>query len=557
LLRSRDRAWLFISAAFVALLAVTHNITALYVLPLLALYLVLMAWHEHVFSRLPTAAAALALGLGLSAFYWLPAIAERGYIRLGGIVGGDFDATRNLFPLVKIVQPSLVFHYWGGLAFHFALSQVLLATVSILATAFQPKSLRFTLGVWAGALTLILFLLSDLSQPLWQVVPLVRYIQFPWRLLGPAALLVALLSGSLLCWRHMSRIAGLIVVPAILAFIFYTGTRDLQPPFRPDLFHITDAQIGKQDIYERGPAFPLYGDYLPVSLTCELARSRPSEAPALPPLVAQPAVQITSDGANSLRLRIDAPVPFTLRLPRIYFPNWQVYAAGHLVATGAGGLCGLVTVALPAGEYPVVAQFVDTPLRRTANAISLLGLLALAAGTVRIHSLRPALWVIVFLAVILACLALRHQGLGQPPRQPVALTAQFEDGISLLGYHLEHETLRPGATLTLRLYWLANKTPAEDYKVFVHLVKPDDVETVAQADSAPVLGYSPTSRWDPGELVVDEHQVPIGGDVTPGIYRIVIGIYRPETLQNLRVAGAREILPGDRVVLRDVEVLGE
>ena len=78
LLRSENRSWLWASAGLVALLMLAHNITALFALPLLVGYVVLHAWHEGAWRRLPAVALAIGLGLSLSAFYWVPALAERG-----------------------------------------------------------------------------------------------------------------------------------------------------------------------------------------------------------------------------------------------------------------------------------------------------------------------------------------------------------------------------------------------------------------------------------------------------------------------------------------------
>jgi hypothetical protein len=151
-------------------------------------------------------------------------------------------------------------------------------------------------------------------------------------------------------------------------------------------------------------------------------------------------------------------------------------------------------------------------------------------------------------------LLVARYGVGQPPRHPVSAAANFEDEIRLLGYHLPKDTWRPGDDLPLHLYWLAQRTPAEDYKVFVHLIKPDDSGKVAQIDGLPLSGYGPTSRWEPGEIVVDEHSLHLDESMPPGAYSIVVGLYHPETVENLRVHDASQVLPGDRVVLGQIDV---
>jgi hypothetical protein len=147
-----------------------------------------------------------------------------------------------------------------------------------------------------------------------------------------------------------------------------------------------------------------------------------------------------------------------------------------------------------------------------------------------------------------------HQGFGQPPQQPRASPANFEETVQLLGYDLPRATWRPGEKLALRLYWLVQKAPPENYEVFLHLANLDDSGKVAQSDTDLMGGYNPAARWLPGELIVDERQLELGADVRPGTYRLLLGMYRPQNTQNLIVRGAPEVLPGNRVVLTEIEV---
>lgn len=94
-----------------------------------------------------------------------------------------------------------------------------------------------------------------------------------------------------------------------------------------------------------------------------------------------------------------------------------------------------------------------------------------------------------------------------------------------MGYHSENDTLRAGDTLTLRLYWLARKTPSGNDTVFVHVARPDDSDGIGQDDAQPVLDQSDTGRWDPDELEVDERQLTIAKDAAPGTYHVLAGFY--------------------------------
>ena len=85
----------------------------------------------------------------------------------------------------------------------------------------------------------------------------------------------------------------------------------------------------------------------------------------------------------------------------------------------------------------------------------------------------------------------------------------------------------------------------------------DDSGKVAQSDSPPISGYSPMTQWEPGEIVVDQQHLQLDETVPPGRYRLLMGLYRPDAMQNLAVLQATEVLPGDRVVLAEIEVTDE
>ncbi len=90
--------------------------------------------------------------------------------------------------------------------------------------------------------------------------------------------------------------------------------------------------------------------------------------------------------------------------------------------------------------------------------------------------------------------------------------------------------------VTLTLYWQARRTPDFDYSVFAHLINAAG-EVVAQADHAPgeQTGYPP-SRWQPEDLVADEHRVELPPDLPSGMYRFRVGMYNWQTGRQLPLA---------------------
>jgi mannosyltransferase len=148
-------------------------------------------------------------------------------------------------------------------------------------------------------------------------------------------------------------------------------------------------------------------------------------------------------------------------------------------------------------------------------------------------------------------------GAGEPVRRPSSYSANLQDEIRLVGYDAGRTDVRRGDTLHIRLYWFVQSAPSDNYKVFLHLIKPGNPAQVAQADGEPLLGYSPTTRWEPGELVADDHDFEMPSDLAPGDYQLLVGMYQPSNMRNLAVTNAREVLPGDRIVLTTLRVTNE
>jgi hypothetical protein len=106
-----------------------------------------------------------------------------------------------------------------------------------------------------------------------------------------------------------------------------------------------------------------------------------------------------------------------------------------------------------------------------------------------------------------------------------------------------------GKNMALRLFWQALQKPEDDFTVFVHLTGADG-RVLAQVDSQPRHGSYPTSLWDRGETVEDEHVLALPSDLPPGPYGVKVGLYRLRTLERLPVfdaGGGR--MPNDEVPL--------
>jgi hypothetical protein len=140
-----------------------------------------------------------------------------------------------------------------------------------------------------------------------------------------------------------------------------------------------------------------------------------------------------------------------------------------------------------------------------------------------------------------------------PARRPTdevvdGLNLPFGPDIILKGYRGSHLTPMAGEVTQLQLVWQALREPTRRYKVFMQLLDSYD-QVVAQRDSEPVGDSRPTTTWDPGETVLDNHGVLLPPGTPPGDYRRIVGLYDAETGVRLRLPDGRDhfALPPVRV----------
>ncbi len=130
--------------------------------------------------------------------------------------------------------------------------------------------------------------------------------------------------------------------------------------------------------------------------------------------------------------------------------------------------------------------------------------------------------------------------------------ARFGQSITLLGSALSSQQLAPGDALAVALFWQAAETPAQRYKVFVHLYGPDGL-IAAQHDGEPQGGLRLTTTWQPGETVTDNHGMLLPRDAPPGVYQLMVGMYGYDDGARLSVDHP-DAAPEDRLLLGEVEV---
>jgi len=136
---------------------------------------------------------------------------------------------------------------------------------------------------------------------------------------------------------------------------------------------------------------------------------------------------------------------------------------------------------------------------------------------------------------------------------PMAIT--FDDQIKLLGYEVGRETVRPGESLDVTLYWQALAPMERNYSVFVHLLDENDL-VLASQDTFPGQGTYPTRLWRAGDAIADVYTIAVPPTAfTPSSAQLEVGLYEFDSGKRLAVYGSQGESLGDNVRFHRIEVL--
>jgi len=135
-----------------------------------------------------------------------------------------------------------------------------------------------------------------------------------------------------------------------------------------------------------------------------------------------------------------------------------------------------------------------------------------------------------------------------PEKPDATLDARFGKSIRLTGYAQPEAWFAPGDILPVTLFWRAEGPIPERYKFTVQVLDSAG-QLVAQHDSEPADGLSPTSGWIPGDVITDRHGVPLPHDLPAGRYTLIVGLYHIATGERLATTAG-----GDHVSLCAIEI---
>lgn len=312
-----------------ALLSISHNTLALFFLPILFLYIVLRGYRNLLVPFL--------LGIGMSSFFWIPAIMEQKNVLLTRVtVSNPFD----FFKMSGVIAAK-------SLPFAAASVMVLL----------RKRKVLGKIG-WFFFLLLVLtfFFATPASSLLWQNNLFGTYVQFPYRWL------------SLLCfvgpWLIASLAHGKNAFFRMSAIVFIV------------IFFVLSLQYLKSDSIVRPEGFfttnegttTVADEYLPRWVDKKL-ESRAAKR-----------LDFFSGGGTIVEnkattQKIDATVTAqgqsVIQVNSLYYPGWGATLDNEKIEIAHDNPNGLIRITIPEGKHRLYMEFRETPTRFLADIASI------------------------------------------------------------------------------------------------------------------------------------------------------------------------------------------
>ncbi len=111
------------------------------------------------------------------------------------------------------------------------------------------------------------------------------------------------------------------------------------------------------------------------------------------------------------------------------------------------------------------------------------------------------------------------------PNPQHALTAQWGNKLTLLGYDISPAEVRPGTNVTITWYWHCDATTGDGWRLFTHLDDHNGPRANHDGDGDARRAYQP-ERWRRGEYITDRQTFEIPADWESPVVRISLGVWR-------------------------------
>jgi hypothetical protein len=370
------KAFAGLALAYAALL-LTHLPTAMIFSPVALAYAILSASPGRRMHCMVMVVLSMVLGVGLAAVYIVPALTTQQNVSMADMHVGPYSYIYHF--LFYGPRPDADYARLVVEQGHFAVVAIL-ACLTAFAFGVRVKiidkagQMRF----WVGMAVLAFVMMLPVARPVWDHLPLLQVIQFPWRFNAILVLAMAVLIGL---WADNTRgkgaklsapaliIACVIVVgqslPTVVAYLALGASpgapsmdkmlSQFGPLNREAREKVLAAKmsIDEPEYRPRWVASEYYG-------TTQRLDALLSRLDAADTGQRQSSVKIVSRSSRHLLLSVDTPKEGWIKLPQFYYPGWRasIEQSSATLPLRPSNPEGLIEIKVDRGKHEIVLELV-------------------------------------------------------------------------------------------------------------------------------------------------------------------------------------------------------
>jgi hypothetical protein len=342
----------------------SHNIAVLFGTPLLIIYGV-FKYRKKIIKQI-SLISSFVLGIISSLWFWLPAVFEKNLVVLDNAnLSSSFS---DHFPtLSQLLFSPLEFGFSkigsiDSLSFQIGLVQIFIVLIALV-LLFKKK--LNSLSKFILFLTLLLFIFQlQFTSSIWEIIPLVNFIQFPWRL--SMFFGVLLLPLATYVYSKSNKLTKILLLSLI--FIQLISVARVKPA---DYFHKTNIDY---DAFSQTTSTA--NENLPKDFTYH---DFSDWAPTAKILNGEGSVLVDNWRGSKRSYQLDLTTESIIVEPTAKFLGWETIIDGQKIEyIDNEEIKGRLAYQLPAGQYQVNSQFTqNTWPRLIGNIVSVLGIIFL------------------------------------------------------------------------------------------------------------------------------------------------------------------------------------
>ena len=427
LLKGKNLIWLPLFSIFLALLALTHNISFVIFALFLAAFNLMIIWGQkdkkQIFGKVLGSGF---LALMISSFFWLPLLIEK---KLVNLVNHPWPLPYDRF---FVTYKQLWSTPWGfngftepqPMSLQIGKTFIIFSIIAFLIGLFRKYDFHKKLWLFfSGALIFSVFMTTLPSNFIWKAFPFLSFFQFPWRfhilITFCSSVLIAMIVyyiGQIISQKKLHKlIIGLAALMIIVLVIFENylffkpriylipetggvtsaagnivsnlferqGDCDWESIYKEKYsgWNETDARIdyknkgGNCEIrvgFASSETTTWDDEYLPLWVKI---KPKDYEGEKVKVIEGEGEIKDINWGYSNKDFTFLAKEESVVELAHIYYPGWKVFVNGQQQPIDYSNDRGLMRIKVPEGESLIEFKFLRTSLRLFSEIVSLIGLL--------------------------------------------------------------------------------------------------------------------------------------------------------------------------------------